>query len=241
MDRLYIVRAADGRGILGTLTDREMRRRLSAGVLSPRCECLPAHATGDLTRQWRPVWVALGLAEPGPNDGVPAPAAPPSEVRDTPPTPGPALARFRSGPLKSGSCYSRSDRSCACSRARARSCTRRSFSTKRFLTRGGSACRRPQPFSCWRARGAVSHSARRCSSYSAGSRISRSVTRRPEPANGADAPRSLAARGERLTSRASSHTAWSASWRRRRTWWGAPSCCNTTSACRRPACRCRAR
>lgn len=92
MDRLYIVRTADGAGILGTLTEREIRRRLDAGSLRSACECLPAGATGDLTRQWRPLWVVLGLPEPGPDDGVPAPAAPPPapEVRDTPPPPGPA-------------------------------------------------------------------------------------------------------------------------------------------------------
>lgn len=65
MEAQYIVAASRGSGIIGILSEQDIRRGLAAGALQPSYVCLPAGATGDVGSQWRPLSAVVGPARPG--------------------------------------------------------------------------------------------------------------------------------------------------------------------------------
>ncbi len=72
MDQQYFVSTTPGAGVIGILTDREIRRRLAAGSLQPTDMCLSTTATGDLKSQWRPLSELFNSAHAeGDGDGGP--------------------------------------------------------------------------------------------------------------------------------------------------------------------------
>ena len=51
----YFVAESPATGVIGVLTESEVRDRLAAGALRPTFVCLPAEATGEVAGQWRPL------------------------------------------------------------------------------------------------------------------------------------------------------------------------------------------